>query len=158
MIRAPRSDESEAVANVLIESRLAYLPFAPSAHTEHEVRSWVRSHLLATGLVAIWAEEEQVVAVLATSEENGTSWIDQLYVLPGWTGKGVGSKLLQHAHSQLPQPIHLYTFQENVGARRFYERNGYKATEFTSGESNEEKCPDVLYVFAGMRTDAHRSS
>jgi GNAT superfamily N-acetyltransferase len=89
-----------------------------------------------------------VVAVLATSEEQTGSWISQLYILPGWNGKGIGTRLLQHAHSTLPKPIHLYTFQENAGARRFYERNGYKAVEFTDGRDNEERCPDVLYVHA----------
>lgn len=106
MIRSARPNDAEAVATVLIESRRAFLPFAPSA------------------------------------------WIDQLYVVPGWTGKGIGTKLLRHAHGVLPRPIRLYTFQENAGARRFYERNGYKAVKFTDGRGNEEKCPDVLYEHA----------
>ena len=39
-------------------------------------------------------------------------------------------------------------FQANSGARRFYERRGFVAVEFTDGESNEERCPDVLYELA----------
>ena len=149
MMRSARPDEdSEAVATILIESRRAFLPFAPSAHPEHEVRQWVRNHLLQTHRVALWEEDGTVVAVLATSEERTGSWINQLYVLPGWNGKGIGTKLLQHAHGILSKPIHLYTFQENAGARRFYERNGYKAVRLTDGQDNEEKCPDVLYVRA----------
>ena len=149
MIRSASPDEdSEAIATILIESRRAFLPFAPSAHPEHEVRQWVRNHLLQTHRVALWEEDGTVVAVLATSEEPTGSWINQLYVLPGWNGKGIGTKLLQHAHGTLSKPIHLYTFQENAGARRFYERNGYKAVRLTDGQDNEEKCPDVLYVRA----------
>ena len=87
-----------------------------------------------------------MVAVLAMSAEQGESWIHQLYVLPGWNGKGIGANLLQHAHRTLPTPIHLYTFQQNAGARRFYERHGYTAVAFTDGQGNEEKCPDVRYV------------
>jgi hypothetical protein len=30
-------------------------------------------------------------------------------------------------------------------ARRFYERHVFKAVQFSDGQSNEEKCPDVLY-------------
>jgi GNAT superfamily N-acetyltransferase len=149
MIRPAKPDEdADAVATILIESRRAFLPFAPSAHPERDVRNWVKNRLLPTGRVVVWEEGGTVVAVLATSEESTCSWIDQLYVLPGWDGKGIGTKLLQHAHDALSQPIHLYAFQENVGARRFYERNGYKAVQFTDGQGNEERCPDVLYVYA----------
>ena len=141
MLRPARADDADAVATALIESRLAFLPLAPSAHPEHEVRSWVRDHLLVSGRVVVWEEDGQVVGLLATSEESQKSWIDQLYVLPGWVGKGIGSKLLVHAHRQLVWPIQLYTFQENAGARRFHERHGYKPVEFTAGLGNEEKLP-----------------
>jgi GNAT superfamily N-acetyltransferase len=149
MIRPARPDEdAEEVATVLIESRRAFLPFAPFAHPENDVRNWVRTHLLPANRVIVWEEHGHVVAVLAMSEEPTCSWIDQLYVLPGWNGKQIGTKLLQHAHNTLPKPIRLFTFQQNSGARRFYERNGYIAIEFTDGRGNEEQCPDVLYEFA----------
>jgi GNAT superfamily N-acetyltransferase len=146
MIRPASPDkDAEAVATVLIESRRAFLPFAPSAHPDSDVRNWVRTRLLPTNRVVVWEENGNVVAVLATSEEPTCSWIDQLYVLPGWNRKNIGTKLLQHAHRALPKPIRLYTFQQNAGARRFYERNGYTAIEFRDGRANEENCPDVLY-------------
>jgi ribosomal protein S18 acetylase RimI-like enzyme len=47
--------------------------------------------------------------------------------------------------ANLTSPIRLYTFQENDGARRFYERHGFRAIEFGDGSNNEENCPDVLY-------------
>ena len=150
MLRPALVDDADAIATVLIESRLAFQPFAPSAHPPHAVRTWVRDHLLASGGVVVWDEGGQVVGVVATSVEDLKCWIDQLFVLPGWTGQGIGSKLLAHAHRQLPQPIHLYTFQQNLGARRFYERHGYQAITFTDGLGNEEKCPDVLYVRDGL--------
>lgn len=148
MMRSAILEDSEAVATVLIESRRAFLPFAPSVHPEHAVRQWVRSTLLPTMRVVVWEVEKTVVAVLAISAARSESWINQLYVLPGWSGKGIGTKMLQYAHRTLPPPIHLYSFQESLGARRFYERHGYKAVEFTNGQGNEEKCPDVLYVLA----------
>jgi hypothetical protein len=55
----------------------------------------------------------------------------------------------------LAPPIRLYTFQANAGARRFYERHGFVPIEFTDGQANEERCPDVLYelrTIAGTRT------
>lgn len=148
MIRAAHTDEdSDGIATVLIESRRVFLPFAPSAHPAHEVRLWVRNTLLQTQTVAVWEEEESIVAVLATYTELAGSWISHLYVAPGWNGRGIGTKLLQYAHAALTKPIQLYCFQENSGARRFYERNGYKPVQFSDGHDNEEKCPDVLYVY-----------
>jgi GNAT superfamily N-acetyltransferase len=147
MLRSSRPKDAEDIATVLIESRRAFLPYAPFAHPEQDVRRWVRTCLMQTDTVVLAEEDGVVVGVLATSQEADKSWINQLYILPGWNGKGIGTLLLQRADSQLPKPIHLYTFQENTGARRFYERNGYRAVAFTDGQGTEEKCPDVLYVY-----------
>jgi hypothetical protein len=38
----------------------------------------------------------------------------------------------------------LWTFQSNVGARRFYELRGFVATATTMGD-NEEQAPDICY-------------
>jgi ribosomal protein S18 acetylase RimI-like enzyme len=60
-------------------------------------------------------------------------------------GQGIGKLLLEGALAHLQLPVRLYTFQANTGARRFYERHGFVAIEFSDGQGNEEKCPDVLY-------------
>jgi GNAT superfamily N-acetyltransferase len=75
-------------------------------------------------------------------------WVDQLYVAPDWTGKGVGSRLLSVAKQRCPAGLQLWTFQANAGARRFYERNGFTATNTTEGD-NEEGAPDVRYQWDG---------
>ncbi|RQP21430.1 N-acetyltransferase [Albitalea terrae] len=67
---------------------------------------------------------------------------------PRSVNRGIGSLLLAHALRTLAPPIRLYTFQANAGARRFYERHGFEPIEFTDGQGNEERCPDVLYEFA----------
>jgi len=94
----------------------------------------------------VWEDNKQIVGFAATSQDDKASWIDQLYILPGRTGREIGRNLLQHMQRILPRPIYLYTFQQNIGARRFYERHGFEPIEFTDGDGNEEKCPDVLYV------------
>jgi GNAT superfamily N-acetyltransferase len=67
---------------------------------------------------------------------------------PAWVGRGIGAVLLAHALRSLAPPVRLYTFQANAGARRFYERHGFAAIEFSDGQANEERRPDVLYEFA----------
>jgi hypothetical protein len=41
----------------------------------------------------------------------------------------------------------LWTFQRNAPARRFYEKEGFVAVRETDGSGNEEREPDVLYLW-----------
>ena len=73
-------------------------------------------------------------------------WIDQLCVLRSAQSGGIGSALLrvaQEAHDSLS----LWTFQRNTPARRFYEARGFRPIRETDGAGNEEKEPDVLYLW-----------
>jgi hypothetical protein len=44
--------------------------------------------------------------------------------------------------------LQLWTFQRNLGARRFYEARGFELVEGTDGARNEEKEPDARYLWA----------
>src|SRR5882762_6404696 len=57
---------------------------------------------------------------------------------------GVGRELLQVAQRPFDR-LHLWTFQRNVPARRFYEARGFALVRETDGAGNEEKEPDALY-------------
>ncbi len=153
MLRAAGLEDAKSVARVLSESRRAFLPYALLPHTQKEVEAWVAQHLIPTGGVIVAEEMEEIVAVLAVSEDKVAAWIDQLYVLPGFESRGIGSLLLSVVHESARRPIRLFTFQQNTGARRFYERHGYKVIALSDGQSNEEKCPDVLYELSA-RTEA----
>lgn len=75
--------------------------------------------------------------------------VEQLYLEPGWTGRGIGSVLIGLAKERRPAGLELWTFQVNAGARRFYERHGFRVAEITDGSANEERQPDVRYVWPG---------
>jgi ribosomal protein S18 acetylase RimI-like enzyme len=122
-----------------------FLPFAPSAHSDDDVLRWVTHTLIPAGRVTVAEVNGVVVGMLALSSDDTHHWIDQLYVHPTHVGRGVGSRLLAHALASAPRPLRLYTFQQNTGARRFYERHGFAALRFSDGSANEERCPDVLY-------------
>jgi GNAT superfamily N-acetyltransferase len=96
----------------------------------------------------VWGAEDGngLVGVIAFRQD----WIEQLYILPVAQAKGVGTMLLDIAKSA-QRKLLLWTFQKNVGARRFYERHGFVSIEETDGSGNEEREPDVLY-----RWDAER--
>jgi GNAT superfamily N-acetyltransferase len=138
-------EDAPSVAEVLLSSRKAFLPYACSAHTDAEVHQWVRKALIPSGGVTVACVGTSIVGVLAKARESGASWVNQLYLMPSHVGQGIGARLLGQALNSLPLPVRLYTFQANERARSFYERHGFKAVAFTDGSANDEHCPDVLY-------------
>jgi ribosomal protein S18 acetylase RimI-like enzyme len=143
--RAAVLSDADAICNVYLVSRKHFLPYAPLAHTDEDVRDWIANHLLYNADVSVALVDGEIVGMMAVTHDEGVGWIEQLYVHPGFVGQGVGSQFIDRAKTKLGSPIRLYTFQTNEGARRFYERHGFKAIEYSDGSQNEEKCPDVLY-------------
>jgi len=90
----------------------------------------------------VWVADDNgaVVALLVLEDD----WVDQLYVDPSHTGRGLGAQLLEVAKLRRPRGLQLWTFQANDGARRFYECHGFIATHTTDGD-NEEGAPDVQF-------------
>jgi GNAT superfamily N-acetyltransferase len=73
--------------------------------------------------------------------------LEQLYVAPDRLGEGIGRRFVDLARERSPAGLSLWTFQVNDRARRFYERNGFVAVEFTD-DDNQERQPDVRYEWA----------
>jgi GNAT superfamily N-acetyltransferase len=139
------ADQRDAgpIADVYLASFHATYDF-PLAHTDEQVRQWIADVLVPTR--EVWladAPGRGVVALLALTSDM----LDQLYVAPGWTGRGIGSRLISLAKARRPHGLDLYTFQVNASARRFYERNGFAEIALGSGSDNEEGQPDVRYAW-----------
>jgi GNAT superfamily N-acetyltransferase len=71
--------------------------------------------------------------------------LTHLYVDPTAQNRGLGTALLERAKQLRPGRLELWVFQKNDGARRFYERHGFRLVELTDGGSNMEKEPDARY-------------
>ena len=56
------------------------------------------------------------------------SCIENLYVLPAEQNKGYGSRLLEFAIGQCGGTPTLWVLSSNLGARRLYERRGFRPT------------------------------
>ena len=139
-----RADQyAGAVADVWIASFSAALPTVRRAHDDADVRGWVASHLVPATECWVATLEGEVVAMMALSP----GWIDQLYVVPGAQGRGIGSALvrvaLQRQSDEGWDSLQLWTFQVNDRARAFYARHGFREVELTDGATNEEHEPDV---------------
>ena len=144
-LRAATAGDADAVADVYLRARKELVACAPLAHSDEAVRLWVGEHLVPAGRTTVAVAEGRVIGFLTVSSEAGVGWIDQLYLHPGWVGRGIGTRLLEYARRRVPGPLRLYTFQGNERARRFYESRGFTAIAFGDGSLNEEKCPDILY-------------
>ena len=87
--------------------------------------------------------DEEIVALLLL--EPG--WIDQLYLRPEYIRQGIGSSLVDFAKSRFPDGLQLWTFQSNLPAQKFYEKHDFVSVELTDGQTNQEKSPDIRYLW-----------
>jgi GNAT superfamily N-acetyltransferase len=144
-VRRGELDDADLAADLWLRARRAAVPAIPApAHTGDEVRSWFRVHV--AGELELWVAESEhgdLVGILVLEGE----WIDQLYVDPANTGRGIGLLLLDVAKRERPNRLQLWTFVSNSGAQRFYERHGFVEIRRTSGADNEEHAPDILYAY-----------
>ncbi|WP_274426139.1 GNAT family N-acetyltransferase [Chelativorans sp. YIM 93263] len=140
VLRSPGPADADEIACVM-RAALDAFDWMPRLHTPEEDRAFISGHVLPHQRVTVAAAGEGIVGFIAVHGE----WVEQLYLKPGWTGRGIGNRLLGSATVGIPT-VRLYCFQANGGARRFYERRGFKAEAFGDGSENEEGLPDILYV------------
>lgn len=55
--------------------------------------------------------------------------LDDLYVLPGFQGKGIGTQILNRCIAEAEKKLYLYVFSRNTQAISFYERFGFSVRE-----------------------------
>lgn len=143
VIRKAQSGDAEAVARVHVLSRSEAMPWLAKVHTEAETVWWIENVVLPNQEVWVAEDDAGVIAIAALDG----STLEQLYVLPGFQGMGVGSELLHLAVDRAEDPLDLWTFARNAAARAFYTHHGFIEVESTDGSSNEEHEPDVHYQY-----------
>ncbi|NOK63585.1 MAG: GNAT family N-acetyltransferase [Chloroflexi bacterium AL-W] len=148
-IRVATPADALTVSTLYLVSRRYFLPYAPVAHTDDAVHQWVAQDLIPSGKVSVAVVDNKIVGMMALSDDGTVRWIQHLYLLPDVVNHGIGTLLLRKALQELKPPVHLYTFQKNTAARRFYEQYGFQPIAFGDGSDNEEQCPDVLYEWQG---------
>lgn len=117
------------------------MPWLPQIHTAEEDLRWIETIVLPDQQVWVAEVDGKVVGYAAVRGDL----LEQLYILPTHQGLGIGGALLQKAIETADPPMRLWVYQRNEAARAFYEHRGFEAIEFTAGDDNEEREPDVLY-------------
>ena len=145
VIRAAVAGDAGEIAEVHTVAMREAMPYLPYLHTDEETRAWVAEVVLPRQ--EVWVAEANGRVVGVTSLEG--EMVQQLYILPGYQGVGIGSALLALAKSRRPAGLRLYAFQRNTRARTFYEHRGFTPIAFGDGSGNEEGEPDVLYEWRG---------
>ena len=70
----------------------------------------------------------QTVAYYRFVPDGERMELDDLYVLPAWRNRGVGTAILRRCLAQ-GKPIYFYVFTGNVRAVALYEREGFRKAE-----------------------------
>jgi GNAT superfamily N-acetyltransferase len=146
-VRAAREDEIEALTRLFIRARneMDYLPPVPEEHLS-QIANRIREH------EELWVADDdgRLVGFLGIEQSTnlgGAAVLEKLYVDPSEQGRGIGAVLLDKAKELRPDGLCLWVFQRNEGARRLYERHGFRLVKLTDGAANMEHEPDALYVW-----------
>ena len=143
-IRPARTQDLAACAGIL-NSWIDETDWMPRIHSAEDVVRYYRDVVYRDRKVLVVAAEERVVGMMALATDQT---VMALYVKQGFRDQGVGHLLVEAAKREYPNHVQLWTFQKNIRARRFYEREGFVEINRTDGD-NEENLPDVLMEWRG---------
>jgi GNAT superfamily N-acetyltransferase len=145
VLRRGTGTDAPAAAELWLRARRAAAGvIPPPVHGDDDVRAWFASHVVLDTELSVAVDPAGALVGILVLEGP---WLDQLYVEPTMTGRGIGARLVMLAKRQRPHGLRLWTFASNVGAQRFYERHGFVEADRTDGRGNEEHAPDILYVW-----------
>ncbi len=109
----------------------AVLHNIPAAFFERTFDEMMRSEDYAVGFIIEAEEKTAGYALLAKtfSQEAGgiVVWIEELYVLPEFRGKGFGSAFIEFVKNEIPAARYrLETEPENERAKALYRKHGFE--------------------------------
>ena len=125
----------------------------PRVYPRDDVERHYRETVFAERDAYVVDDSESVVAMIFLSDD---AEVTSLYVAADQRGRGYGKALLDQAKSVFPSGLQLWTFVENTGARRFYEREDFVEEQRTDGD-NEEGLADIHFRWDGKGANSAAS-
>ena len=142
-LRPLRAGDEDLVARLHAASwRDSYRGMLSDAYLDGDLvgerRALWRSRLQSPQLGLLALHEGKPVGfafALADADERWGTLLDNLHVLPGHRGAGVGTRLLHELTGEIPHGgLHLWVYEQNVRARDYYERLGARHIERTKAK------------------------
>ena len=143
-MRPARTQDLAACAGIL-NAWIDETEWMPRVHSADDVVNHYRNVVYRDRKVLVVAAEERVVGMMTLSKDQT---VTALYVKKGFRDQGVGHLLIEAAKREYPNQLQLWTFQKNIQALKFYQRQGFVEINRTDGD-NEESLPDVLMEWRG---------
>lgn len=128
--------EDAAATGAILSEFVETTPWMPALHTRQQDRGFCQT-MIDRGWMRV-VEDGGVLGFIA----RNASEVNALYVAQAYRGRGAGALLLQEAQAAC-DALSLWTFQDNLGARRFYAHHGFHEVARTDGQQTDEKLPDV---------------
>jgi ribosomal protein S18 acetylase RimI-like enzyme len=139
-IRVADAADAAAIARIHLDSRAATMPYLPPQQRSHdEVTAWIRDIVLRRCRTWVAVRDAEIVGYAALDGDL----LDDLYLRPDLRRQGIGTLLLDEVRRHSPDGVSLYVFQQNTGARAFYERHGFTVLDTNDGSRNMEHLPDM---------------
>jgi GNAT superfamily N-acetyltransferase len=133
----------EAISRIHAEAcRVAYR-FMHWDYSLDEVRRWYEAERLPEWDWGAIAEEDGEPAGFVAMIGGH---VDQLFVRPEMQGRGIGSALFDMALARGIRPATLNVFEDNLPARRLYERRGF--AEVRRWLNEQDRAVELLYQLA----------
>jgi GNAT superfamily N-acetyltransferase len=133
-------DDAEDIARLLHDFNAEFAAPSPEAHV---LATRLRHLLKGRETFAILAGAPPIALALVTLRPNvfytgPVATLDELYVVPGRRGRGIGSavigEFLSVSRALGVDRIEINVDEGDVDAQRFYERHGFSAVDADSGE------------------------
>ncbi|MGI5162452.1 N-acetyltransferase family protein [Microbispora sp. CA-102843] len=140
VIRLADTEDAASIARVHMASRAATMPYLPPQKRSHDqVTRWARDVVLRECRTWVAVRGAEIVGYAAV--ESGV--LEHLYLRPDVLRQGVGTLLLEEVKRHSSTGVSLHVFQQNTGARAFYERHGFTVAGTGDGSDNMEGLPDM---------------
>lgn len=135
-LRAARPEDASALGAIL-SAFGEQTDWMPRLHTRADDVGFCNV-MIGKGWVNVAALDQTVLGFIARNETE----VNALYVDRAFQGQGVGAALIQDAQASQDY-LSLWTFQDNLQARRFYAGHGFVEGARTDGQQTDERLPDV---------------